>query len=86
MTKTETRLKKQKRFIECDCVLLSVGLIPETELLKNQIDFFGGSANAKVDENRMTSLDGVFVAEIHFTFTTLRTMRRKKARLLHSEQ
>lgn len=55
-------IEETKRFVECDCVLLSVGLIPETELLKNQIDFYGGSANAKVDENRMTSLDGVFVA------------------------
>ncbi|MGN1162783.1 MAG: NAD(P)/FAD-dependent oxidoreductase [Christensenellales bacterium] len=51
-----------KRFVECDCVLLSVGLIPETELLKNKIDFFEKSNNATVDENRMTSLGGVFVA------------------------
>lgn len=55
-------IEETKRFVECDCVLLSVGLIPETELLKNQIDFFEKSNNALVDENRMTSLDGVFVA------------------------
>lgn len=51
-----------KRFVECDCVLLSVGLIPETELVKNNIEFFGSSNNALVDQDRMTSEEGIFVA------------------------
>ena len=50
-----------EEFIECDTLLLSVGLIPENELSKNAsvcIDRF--TNGAVVDQNRHTSCDGIF--------------------------
>ncbi len=50
-----------EEFIECDTLLLSVGLIPENELSKKAsvcIDRF--TNGAVVDQNRHTSCDGVF--------------------------
>lgn len=55
-------ITESERFVECDCVLLSVGLIPEIELVKDKIEFFGSSNNALVDQDRMTSEAGIFVA------------------------
>lgn len=52
-----------ERFIECDTLLLSVGLIPENELtlaLGAKMDPVTGGP--MVDENRMTSVEGVFAA------------------------
>lgn len=53
-------LKKQK-YISCDCLLLSVGLIPENELAKKadilQDNITGG---AIVDQDRQTNTEGVF--------------------------
>ncbi|TFF94002.1 MAG: FAD-binding protein [Promethearchaeota archaeon] len=57
------------RFIECDALLLSVGLIPENELTKQagaEISNMGGPI---VDNNLETSLEGVFacgnVLQVH---------------------
>ena len=50
-----------EEFIECDTLLLSVGLIPENELSKKasvSIDRF--TNGAVVDQNRQTSCDGIF--------------------------
>ncbi len=50
-----------EEFIECDTLLLSVGLIPENELSKKasiRIDRF--TNGAIVDQNRHTSCDGIF--------------------------
>lgn len=50
-----------EEFIECDTLLLSVGLIPENELSKKAsicIDRF--TSGPVVDQNRHTSCDGVF--------------------------
>ena len=50
-----------EEFIECDTLLLSVGLIPENELSKKAsicIDRF--TNGAVVDQNRHTSCDGIF--------------------------
>lgn len=50
-----------ERFIECDTLLLSVGLIPENELtLGAGIELDRITGGATVDENRMTSENGVF--------------------------
>jgi len=57
------------RFIECDTLLLSVGLIPENELTQNagaEISLNGGPV---VDNNLETTIDGIFacgnVLQVH---------------------
>lgn len=63
-------LENTKRYIPCDTLLLSVGLIPENELTKNagiRIDNVTGGA--RVDENRQTEAEGIFacgnVLQVH---------------------
>ena len=54
-------IKGTEEFIECDTLLLSVGLIPENELSKKasvSIDRFTGGAI--VDQDRHTSCEGIF--------------------------
>lgn len=54
-------IEETKQFVECDTLLLSVGLIPENELSKNagvQLDPITGGA--VVDEFRETSVSGIF--------------------------
>ena len=49
--------------ISCDCLLLSVGLLPENELAKQAgITLSPVTDGAEVDENMMTSVPGVFAA------------------------
>lgn len=53
--------KETEQLIECDTLLLSVGLLPENELAKNaQVVLSPTTGGAVVDENLMTSVDGVF--------------------------
>ena len=53
--------KETEQLIACDTLLLSVGLLPENELAKNaQIALSPTTGGAVVDENLMTSVDGVF--------------------------
>ena len=48
-------------FIPCDTLLLSVGLIPENELSKNaDVELSRITNGAVVDQNRQTSVDGIF--------------------------
>ena len=50
-----------EKYIPCDTLLLSVGLIPENELSTNAGVTISSITNgAEVDENRQTSIDGVF--------------------------
>lgn len=50
-----------KRFIECDTLLLSVGLIPENELSKAAgVELDPVTGGAVVDEYRETSVSGIF--------------------------
>ncbi len=54
-------IEETKEFIPCDTLLLSVGLIPENELTKSAgIDISGITNGAVVDQDRQTSLEGVF--------------------------
>jgi NADPH-dependent 2,4-dienoyl-CoA reductase/sulfur reductase-like enzyme len=54
-------LEATQKFIECDTLLLSVGLIPENELTKSAgIVLDRVTSGAEVDEYRQTSLPGVF--------------------------
>ena len=47
--------------INCDTVLLSVGLIPENELVRNLgIEFDSKTRGAVVDNNLMTNVEGIF--------------------------
>lgn len=47
--------------IKCDCLLLSVGLLPENELAKQTgVELSRVTGGAEVGENMMTNLDGVF--------------------------
>lgn len=54
-------IKSTERLIECDTLLLSVGLLPENELAKNaDVVLSPTTGGAVVDENLMTNVDGVF--------------------------
>ncbi|MBQ3008612.1 MAG: FAD-dependent oxidoreductase, partial [Oscillospiraceae bacterium] len=54
-------IEETKRFIECDTLLLSVGLIPENELtLGAGIAMDRITGGAVVDENCQTSAEGIF--------------------------
>lgn len=51
----------EEKFIECDCLLLSVGLIPENDLLHGtSIKLDRVTSGAEADENRMTTAEGIF--------------------------
>ena len=50
-----------KEYISCDTLLLSVGLIPENELSKSaNINLSNVTNGALVDQNRQTSVEGIF--------------------------
>ena len=50
------------REIECDTLLLSVGLLPENELARGAgVEFCTATGGADVDDGFMTSADGVFM-------------------------
>ena len=50
-----------QKYIPCDTLLLSVGLIPENELTKSaSIEISPVTNGAVVDENRQTSVNGIF--------------------------
>lgn len=54
-------IAETREFIPCDTLLLSVGLIPENELTKSAgIDLSGITNGAVVDQDRQTSVEGVF--------------------------
>ena len=65
------RVKEEtKRYIPCDTLLLSCGLIPENELTrKADIAMDGVTGGAVVNEHRETSVDGIFacgnVLQVH---------------------
>ena len=50
-----------EQYIECDTLLLSVGLIPENELTKSAgLDLSPVTSGAEVDQDRQTAIEGVF--------------------------
>ncbi len=54
-------IKGTEQYIPCDTLLLSVGLIPENELTENAgISMSTVTNGAEVDQNRQTSLEGIF--------------------------
>ncbi len=54
-------IMSEEQYIDCDTLLLSVGLIPENDLLSNtSVEMSGLTNGAIVDERRMTSVDGIF--------------------------
>ena len=51
----------KEEYIACDTLLLSVGLIPENDLLTGtSVEMSRITSGAVVDERRMTSVDGIF--------------------------
>ncbi|MBE6727999.1 MAG: FAD-binding protein [Ruminococcaceae bacterium] len=63
-------IEETKRYIPCDTLLLSVGLIPENELTRNaDIPIDPITNGAIVDENRQTAVEGIFacgnVLQVH---------------------
>lgn len=51
----------EEKFVACDCLLLSVGLIPENDILVGtSVKLSPITSGAEVDENRMTTVKGVF--------------------------
>ena len=63
-------IEETKRYIPCDTLLLSVGLIPENELTRNAgIAMDRVTSGALVDENRQTETEGIFacgnVLQVH---------------------
>ncbi len=51
----------KEEYIDCDTLLLSVGLIPENDLLSgSDVEMSPVTSGAVVDENRMTSVEGIF--------------------------
>ena len=54
-------IEETKQYIECDTLLLSVGLIPENELTKSaSIPLDRITGGAVVDQNRQTNIPGVY--------------------------
>ena len=54
-------IPETKQFIECDTLLLSVGLLPENELTKSaSISLDRITGGAVVDQNRQTEIPGVY--------------------------
>ena len=54
-------IKGTEEYIECDTLLLSVGLIPENELARNaEIEIDRVTGGAVVDQNNQTSVEGIF--------------------------
>ena len=50
-----------ERYVECDTLLLSVGLLPENELSRTLgVEMDRVTGGPQVDENRMTSVPGVY--------------------------
>ncbi|MDD4292156.1 MAG: FAD-dependent oxidoreductase [Clostridia bacterium] len=54
-------IESTKRYIECDSVLLSIGLIPENELIRDiGVEMSRITQGAVVDETRQTSISGIY--------------------------
>ncbi len=54
-------IEETKEYIPCDTLLLSVGLIPENELSKSaDVEISNITNGAVVDQDRQTSVDGIF--------------------------
>lgn len=54
-------IKGTEEYVECDTLLLSVGLIPENELTKSAtVNLDRITGGALVDQNRQTSIPGIF--------------------------
>jgi thioredoxin reductase len=54
-------IDETKEFIPCDTILFSVGLIPENELSKSaNVEICNTTSGAVVDQDRQTSIEGVF--------------------------
>jgi len=54
-------IKETEEYVECDTILLSVGLIPENELSEQMgVDMYDSTSGALVDQDLETNIEGVF--------------------------
>ena len=54
-------IPETRKYIECDTLLLSVGLLPENELTKSAgIPLSGITGGAVVDQHRQTEIEGIY--------------------------
>lgn len=53
-------IRETEQFVECDTLLLSVGLIPENDLVADMLEMSTVTSGAVVDEYRQTSIEGIF--------------------------
>ncbi len=54
-------IESTKRYVECDTILLSVGLIPENDLVRDiGMEFHPKTNGAVVNDFRQTNVDGIF--------------------------
>lgn len=64
LSKVDSKMKVipgTEKYVECDAILLSVGLIPENELSKKaQLKMDPKTKGAEVSDRMMTDIDGVF--------------------------
>jgi len=69
VTKDYDRIIGSERFIECDTLLLSVGLIPENELTLQAGATLSQNGGPSVDNNLETTIEGIFacgnVLQVH---------------------
>ncbi len=69
VTKDYDRIVGSEKFIECDTLLLSVGLIPENELTLKAGAIINSDNTPVIDNNLETTIDGVFacgnVLQVH---------------------
>ncbi len=53
------QLQETKKYLKCDCLILSVGLTPETDLLP-KLNTMRATSGAVINEYYQTNIDGVF--------------------------
>ena len=54
-------LENTKKFVKCDCVVLSVGLVPEMDLLETHLPYNKATKSTFVNDFLETTQDGVFL-------------------------
>jgi hypothetical protein len=82
--RTFDRIIGSDKFIECDTLLLSVGLIPENELSLQAGAELSKNGGPKVDENLETTIEGIFacgnVLQVHDLVDMVTTEAKRAGR------
>ena len=54
-------IESTRKFVKCDCVILSVGLVPETDLVEKMLPFNRATKSTFVNDYLESERDGVFL-------------------------